>query len=168
VTDEPVLWEGASVEEAGSLPPHLDDLIAQYAVARAAFEMQRDKLVPLRRRLDETEAALFDALEDQNLTGVRNDQGYFRRDVTVDAALEDPVAFAVWAKATMPELLLPNYMRLSKLVRDALAAGAKRRQPEDAFGLGVGVLPPGVDFRPRRGIAWTRGGAATSAPKETT
>ena len=160
---EPELFEGESERD---LPVQFDDLVFEYTVARAGYDMQRDALRPFRERLEQAEAALFDAMEGQNLSGVRTDQGYFRRDVTVDATLEDPAAFAGWAKANMPELLLPNYMRLSKLVRDALAAGAKRRQQEDAFGLGVGVLPPGVDFRPRRGIAWTRGGAATSAPND--
>ena len=161
----PELWEG---EPESPPAAGFDDLTLEYALARSEYEIKRAELTPFRDRLNAAEMALFDAMENQNLSGVRTTLGYFRRDVTVDAAVEDASLFAGWAKQWMPEILQPNYMRLSKLVRDALGAGAKRRRAEDAFGLGTGVLPPGVDFRPRRGIAWTRGGAATSAPKETT
>lgn len=165
MADEPEL---VPIEEAPELPRQLHHLADEYAIARVRLEQALDAVKGPREAFEQAERALFDALENQNLTAVRSPAGYFRRDVTVDAQVLDRQEFAEWAKAHMPEILLPNYQRLSKLVRDALGAGAKRREPEDAFGLGVGQIPPGVDYNPRRGIAWTRtrGGAANSAPND--
>jgi hypothetical protein len=75
--------------------------------------------------------------------------GTFSLNDLADAKLEDPVAFVDWAKREAPEILHPNYQRLSKLVRDALKGDYEFPGVE-----GESELPPGVSYRTRRGISW--------------
>lgn len=127
----------------------LDDLANDYAVKRSLVEMLKDDLKVPQAQQDEAEALLFDAMEQLGLRMFRHETlGSFGLSDLASAKVEDPAAFVAWAKDQMPEILKPEYNRLSKLVRDHLKG--------DFDFPGATDLPPGVDFVTRRGIRWTR------------
>lgn len=124
--------------------PELDALVVAYATARALRESVSDKEKEMRVTEGHAEAALFDGLERMNLRGVRHAEfGLFTLNDMASATVTDEKALREWAQEVMPELLLPNRARLSKVVRDSLK--------------GEGEMPPGTEPSFYRKINWRRG-----------
>lgn len=145
---------GRNIVESGTDPvphgpgAHLRDLADQYAFQRTVVEAMKDELKPEDAKLVAITATLFDAMEAAGLHSVRTAKGLFTLSDLADAKVIDATTFVEWAKQEMPEILHPNFQRLSKLVRDSLKG-------ESSFP-GIEGLPPGVDFATRRGITWRR------------
>lgn len=91
---------------------------------------------------DQYEAELFEALERLGVRSFRTERGLFSMNDLAWSSVEDEQLARSWAETHMPELLLLNRQRLSKVVRDALSEG--------------NPLPPGVTFTTSRKITWRR------------
>lgn len=126
----------------------LDTLSRRFAETRTEYERLDGLRKLAAEALDAATADLFDALEQLGLRSIRTARlGIFSLNDLADAKVEDPAAFVEWAKREAPEILHPNYQRLSKLVRDALKGDYEFPGTESE-------LPPGVTYRTRRGITW--------------
>lgn len=124
----------------------LDALVTAYATARAIREEASDTEKRLRAIEGAAEGALFEALERLGLRSVRHRTlGLFTLNDMANAIVIDEVKLREWALIEMPELMLPNRMRLGKIVRDTLKEG--------------GTMPPGTDVTFYRKINWRRGAA---------
>ena len=137
----------ATPNEGGSVPAErvgLDALVQAYADARSFREEISDREKYLRGVEVTAERALFEALERLNLRSVRHATlGLFTMNDMANADVTDEAKLREWALEEMPDLMLPNRMRLGKVVRDTLKEG--------------GDLPPGVDVVFYRKISWRRG-----------
>lgn len=124
--------------------PELNALMEAYAIARASREAAGDVEKERRKIEDEAERALFDAMERIGIRSARHEHyGQFSLNDLANAVVIDEPQLRAWALEEMPELMLPNRMRLGKVVRDTLKEG--------------GTLPPGVEVEFKRGINWRRG-----------
>ena len=133
-------------------PPLLKELIVNYATARSQREAVSQRENELRKIEDAAQGALFDELERQSLRQARHETlGLFTMNDMANALVTDEAKLREWALIEMPELMLPNRQRLSKVLRDTLKEG--------------GDLPPGTDVTFYRKINWRRG---PLAPKEPT
>jgi hypothetical protein len=130
-----------ATEQVADESHDLDALIEAYVAARIAREAASVKENDLRSIEARAEMFLFEAMERHNLRGVRHRTlGQFLLNDIADATVTSNELVRAWALREHPEVLLPNYQRLGKVVRDALKEG-------DA-------LPDGVEAVFRRKIAW--------------
>lgn len=120
----------------------LADLLADYKVRLEAAE---DLVKNIRLDMEATEAQLFDALENAGIRQVRTDRGLFTQNDLAWAAIEDRDKALAWAENVMPELLMLNSQRLSKLIRDFLKGEGD-----------LAEMPDGVGFKTSRKITWRR------------
>ena len=132
---------GIDAELAPPAPPNITNLARAYAVARARREEVSEQENQLRNIEASAEKELFDAMERMSQRAVRVDGlGMFSLNDIADGHVIDAARLREWAQHERPELLLPNYQTLGKIVRDAI----KDEVP----------LPPGVEPVFRRKITW--------------
>lgn len=136
--------------DATTVSETFKELADRLADDRINLDKANDIVKELQRLYDESEAKLFDALEDAGLSSIRTDRGLFRLNDLAWASVDDEDAARAWAEANMPELLTLNRQRLSVVVRKVI------KGEEDAPGVPAGQNPPGVTFRTSRKITWRR------------
>jgi len=120
----------------------LDTLADDLADKRNLLDLASDAEKAARRDVERAEAALFDAMEAQNLRAIRTPRGLFSLNDQAWASVVDEAAAREWAEANLPEIISLNRSRLSVVVRTAIKEGM--------------ALPPGVDFTTSRKITWRR------------
>ena len=140
MTDDPL----RKVIADNTTAPELVEMTHLLANLRIRLEMAEDEVKRIRKGYEGVEAELFDAMENAGLKNVRTERGLFTLNDLAWAKVTDAVAAKAWADAEMPELLMLNLQRLSKIVRDTLK------------GERDGGIPPGVDFTTSRKINWRR------------
>lgn len=124
--------------------PELVEMTEKLALLRVRLEMAEDEAKRIRGDYEAVEAALFDAMENAGLRTIRTERGLFMMNDLAWAKVTDADAARAWADQNMPELLLLNQARLSKIVRDTLKGERE------------GELPDGVTFTTSRKINWRR------------
>jgi len=121
----------------------IENLAAAYAAAKRGLEKIKDQEKLQSKETARIESDLFDALEDEGLSGVTiPDLGKFRLNDLAWAKIENREQAMEWAEQQRPELLTLNHQQLSVIVRAAIK--------------GEGEIPPGVTFTASRKIGWTK------------